>query len=300
MAAAPTVEIPFGTLGQLAVSGVAVGCVYALVALGFNAIFNATGIVNFAQGNLVLWGGFLFYAGTQTMKLPLVASALIALAGVALIGAVVQLGVVRPARGTGHIGRGASLIGVALLSEALTAMIWGVDALPVPEFTPGVPFSLGSVVITRQQIWIVAVTVIVVLCLQLFFRRTTAGIAMRAASLNPGAARGVGISVERMALLAFVLAAVLGGIGGILITPLTGVSVIGGFSFTLKGFTAAVLGGLGDMFGAILGGIVLGLIESLSAAFISSGYQPAVSMAVLILAFLLRPGGILGVAVSRA
>lgn len=295
----PLVAVSVATLGQLAVSGVVVGCVYALAALGFNAVYNATGIINFAQGELVLWGGFLFYAGSQSLHLPLILSALLALAAIALIGALIQLGVVRQGRGSGHIGRGASLIGVALLSTAITAAVWGVDPLPVPEFTPGTPFSVDGVVVTQQQIWIVAMTFCVVFFLQVFFRRTTAGIAMRAASSNPDAARGVGVSVQQMALMAFVLAAVLGGIGGILITPLTGVAFSGGFALTLKGFTAAILGGLGNIVGAVVGGVALGLIESLSAAFISSGYQPAVPMAVLILVFLLRPGGILGVAVSR-
>lgn len=293
------VAVSLLTLEQLAVSGVVVGCVYALVALGFNAIFNATGIINFAQGEFVLLGGFLFYAATTSFELPLIPAIMVALAIIAVVGAAIQLAVVRPSRGAGHIGRGASLIGVSLLVVAVTGAIWGVNPLPVREFTPSAPIILGGVVITRQQIWIVGITLVVVLLLQLFFQRTTAGIGMRAASLNPDAARAVGVSVQRMALLAFVLAAVLGGIGGVLLTPLTGVSSTAGLTFTLKGFSAAILGGFGNMTGAVIGGITLGLIESLSAAYITSGYQAAVPLIVLILVFMIRPGGILGVSIPR-
>lgn len=295
----PILAVSTVTLEQLAVSGLVIGCIYALAGLGFNAIFNATGIINFAQGDFLVLGGFFFYAGSATFHLPLIPAVLFSLVIVSAIGAFVQLAIVRPGRGSGHIGRGASLIGVSLLVTAVTADVWGVNPLPVREFTPGKPYFLGEVVITRQQVWIVGVTLVVVIALQLFFQRTTAGIAMRAASLNPDAARGVGVSVQRMALFAFILAAALGSIGGILITPLTSVSYNTGFALTIKGFTAAILGGLGSMYGAVVGGVTLGLIESLSAAYITSGYQQAVPMAVLILVFLLRPGGILGTSVSR-
>lgn len=295
----PVLAVSLVTLEQLAVSGFVIGCIYALAALGFNAIFNATGIINFAQGDFLVLGGFFFYAASTTWHLSLIPAAAVSLVIVSAIGGVVQLVIVRPGRGKGHIGRGASLIGVSLLVTAITADVWGVNPLAVREFTPGLPYFLGEVVITRQQVWIVAVTLIVVVLLQLFFQRTTAGISMRAASLNPDAARAVGISVQRMALLAFVLAAALGAIGGILITPITSVSYSTGFALTIKGFTAAILGGIGSMYGAVVGGVTLGLIESLSAAYITSGYQSAVPMAVLILVFMVRPGGILGTSVSR-
>jgi branched-chain amino acid transport system permease protein len=295
----PMLAVSLVTLEQLAVSGLVIGCIYALAGLGFNAIFNATGVINFAQGDFLVLGGFFFYAATATWHLSLIPAALVAVAIVTAIGAFVQLAIVLPGRGTGHIGRGASLIGVSLLVTALTADVWGVNPLGVREFTPGAPYILGEVVITRQQVWIVGVTVGVVVLLQLFFQRTTAGIAMRAASLNADAARAVGVSVKQMALIAFILAAALGAIGGILITPITSVSYSTGFALTIKGFTAAILGGLGSMYGAVVGGVTLGLIEALSAAYITSGYQSAVPMFVLILVFMLRPGGILNTTVSR-
>jgi branched-chain amino acid transport system permease protein len=289
------------TVEQLAVTGVVIGCIYALIALGFNVIFNATGLLNFAQGDFLLFGGLLLYATSHTFDLPLVPAILLAVAGVGALGGIVQLGVMRQVRGEGLIGAGTALLGVSFLFTAVASWIWGVDPLPVPEFTPGPAYSVGNVYITRQQVWVVGVTVLVVLLFQLFYQRTRLGIAMRAAALNPGAARGVGISVEWMALLALIIGAALAGVGGVLVTPITGVVVGGGLVFVVKGFTAAILGGLGDSRGAIVGGITLGLVESVSAAFISSGYQEAVPMVVLILVFIIRPGGILGVGLaSRA
>ena len=290
------------TIQQLAVTGVVVGCIYAIVALGFNVIFSATGLLNFAQGNFVLLGGFLFFTAAITWEIPLIPAIIVALVLVGAAGAIVQLAVVRLVRAQAGEARviqtGTALLAVAFLITAVASWIWGVDPVPVPEFTPGPPFFLGDVVITRQQAWVVGVTIAVVFLFTLFFLRTNLGISMRAAALNPDAARGVGISVERMALLAFVIGCALAGLGGILITPINGVFVGAGLIFTVKAFTAAVLGGLGDPRGAIVGGIVLGLLESVSAAFISSGYQEAVPMVVLILVFMFRPGGIMGVGLA--
>ncbi len=295
------IAVSLATVEQLAVSGVVVGCVYALIALGFNVIFNATGLINFAQGEFVLFGGFFLYTASILLDLPLVPALLLAIAAVSVIGASVQLGVIRFARGEGHIGAGASLIGVSLLMVAIASWAWGADPLPVREFTPGEPYRLGDVLITRQQLWVIGVTIVVVVGFQLFFQRTSLGVAMRAAAQNADAARGSGISVERMSLMAFIIGAALAALGGVLITPILGVAAYGGLTLVLKGFTAAMLGGLGDPRGAVIGGLALGLVEQVSAAFISSGYQEAVPMAMLILVLMLRPGGILGVGVaSRA
>jgi branched-chain amino acid transport system permease protein len=290
------------TIQQLAVTGVVVGCIYAIVALGFNVIFNATGLLNFAQGQFVLLGGFLLFAAARTWDIPLIPAILVTLVLVGVAGAVVQLLVVRQVRAADGEARviqvGTALLAVAFLITAVGGWIWGVDPVPVPEFTPGEPIFLGDVVITRQQLWVVGVTVVVVILFTIFFLKTNLGLSMRAAALNPGAARGVGISVERMALLAFVIGCALAGLGGILITPINGVVIGGGLIFTVKAFTAAILGGLGDPRGAIVGGIALGVLESVSAAFISSGYQEAVPMVVLILVFMFRPGGIMGVGLA--
>lgn len=282
------------TVGQLSISGVVTGCVYALVAVGFNIIFNGAGMINFAQGEFVVLGGFLFYALTTGLGLPLLPAVVLAVAGVALVGVLIQVGVVRVARGEGVIGRDVATLGVALLLIAFMAAVWGVDPLPVRAFTPGDPVLSGTVTMSRQDVWIVVATIAAAGLLQLFFSRTTMGISIRAASLNASAARGVGLSVNRIAMLSWALGAGLAGLAGVLITPTTGVAVTGAFVFTLNGFAAAILGGLGSMVGALVGGLTLGLVTSLSAAFIPSGWQGAVPMLVLLLVLMARPSGILG------
>lgn len=294
--------VSFLTLKQLAVTGVVVGCIYGLIGLGLTVIFNATGLLNFAQGSFVVLGGFLMYAATQSWGLPLVPAIAVTLVLAGAIGGAVELVVVQLGRtGSGEdrlIGSGTALLAVTYLFTAISGWIWGVNPLAVREFTPGPSFHLAGAVITRQQTWVVGVTLVVVVLFALFFQRTSLGIAMRAAALNSDAARGVGISVKRMSLLAFVVGCALAAVGGILVTPITGASSDGGLNFVVYGFTAALLGGLGDPRGAILGGVVLGLIESLSGAFIASDYQTAVPMVVLILVFMVRPGGILGVGLA--
>jgi branched-subunit amino acid ABC-type transport system permease component len=156
------------------------------------------------------------------------------------------------------------------------------------------------VAITPQQFLILGATVAVIIALWVFFRRTVVGLAMRAASLNSDAARGVGVMTDRTAVIAFGLSAGLAAIGGVLVTPLAGADpVTGAFIFTLKGFAAAALGGLGSFPGAVYGGLALGLVESLSGAYISSSWQAAVPFAVLLLIFFLRPGGIVGATVGH-
>lgn len=294
--------VSFLTIKQLAVTGVVVGCIYGLIGLGLTVIFNATGLLNFAQGSFVVLGGYLLYATNQTWGIPLVPAVLVTILLAAVIGGIVEFVVVQVGRtGSGEarlIVSGTALLAVTYLFNALFSTIWGPNPVAVPEFSSGLPFNVAGAIITRQQAWIVGITVLLVVGFALFFRRTTLGVAMRAAALNSDAARGVGISVKRMSLLAFVLGCALAAIGGILITPITGASSGDALNYVVYGFTAALLGGLGDARGAILGGILLGLIESISGAFISSDYQTALPMVVLIIVFLARPGGILGVGLA--
>lgn len=297
-----TFAVSFLTLKQLTVTGVVTGCIYGLVGLGLNVIFNATGLLNFAQGSFVVLGGFLLYATTHSWHLPLVPAILLTIVIATAAGMVVELVVVRLGRTGGGEERlivsGTALLAVTYLFNAISDVVWGQNPLPVPQFTSGNSLHLAGAVITPQQVWVVGVTVAVVALFALFFQRTSLGIAMRAAALNPDAARGVGISVARMSLLAFALGCALAAVGGVLITPITGVSSGDSLNFVVYGFTAALLGGLGDARGAILGGILLGLIEAVSSAYIASDYSTAVPMAVLIIVFMVRPGGILGVGVA--
>jgi branched-chain amino acid transport system permease protein len=288
-------------LGQFVVAGIVAGSIYALVALGFNVIFNATEIINFAQGEFVMLGGMFYYAATSTAGLPLVAALAVAVGGVTLVAALLEVMVIRPAAQATVLGLVLVTLAAALLAEAGARTIWGVNPLSVPSFTPGPPFQAGGVTITRQAVWVVASTLVVMAALRWFSTRTDTGLAMQAAALNREAAATVGISVRRMVFLSFLIAGLLGGIGAVLITPITKVHYELGLSMGIKGFTAAMLGGLGNMPAAVLGGLTLGLVESIAAGYVPSGLREAIPMSVLVLILLLRPTGILGTgAVDRA
>jgi branched-chain amino acid transport system permease protein len=288
------------TWGQLMVTGIGLGCVYALVAAGFNITYNATGLINFAQGNFVIIGGLIFFTASTTWNLPHLPAALVAVLLTGAMGAVVQFAITGRTRGEGEIGAGIATLGIALLAVAISAQLWGLNVVAVPLFLSGNSVIVGGVAITPQQFLIVGATVAVIVLLWLFFKRTIVGIAMRAASLNRDAARGVGVVTERTAVIAFGLSAALAAIGGVLVTPLAGADpVAGAFIFTLKGFAAAALGGLGSFPGAIFGGLALGLVESCSAAYIGSSWQGSVPFIVLLLIFFLRPGGIVGATVGH-
>lgn len=286
------------TIGQLAASGLIAGCIYALIAIGFNVLYKSMGMLNFAQGEFVILGGFLFLSlsGVGIPLLPAVAGAL---AGVGLVGFLVEYLVMRRTRAEGLIGRGVATIGVSLFAVAVTSVIWGVNPLRVRPFSAGPPIHLGQVVISRQQAWIVVLSLAAVIALHLFFTRTQSGIAMRAASLNAAAARGVGISVQRVNVTAWVLSALVAGLAGILVTPITGVAFGMGLIFTLKGIAAAILGGMGSMVGAVIGGVIIGVVESMSAIFMSSGWQEAMPMLLLVLVLMIWPKGILGTGPDR-
>ena len=287
-------------LGQFLVAGVVAGSIYALVALGFNVIFNATEIINFAQGEFVMLGGMFYYAATTTAGLPVPVALAVAVASVALVAALLEVTVIRPAAQATVLGLVLVTLAAALLAEAGARSIWGVNPLSVPGFTPGSPFRAGGVTVTRQALWVVGSTLVVMAALRWFSTRTT-GLAMQAVALNREAAETVGISVRRMVFLSFLIAGLLGGIGAVLITPITKVHYELGLSMGIKGFTAAMLGGLGNMPAAVVGGLTLGLIESTSAGYVPSGLREAIPMAVLVAVLLVRPTGILGTgAVDRA
>lgn len=286
---------------QFAVTGIVTGSIYALVALGFNAVFNATDVVNFAQGEFVMLGGLLSYTGSELLGLPVAAAVVLAVLAVAVIGGLLQLLVVQPAKQATVLGLTLATVAAALFATAMARAAWGVNALNVPAFMPGEAIRTGGVVITAQSIWVVAAALIAMLAMREFQRRSTTGLAMQAVALNRPAAEAVGISVSKMVLLAFVLAGALGGLGGVLLAPITGAAYGIGLGLTIVGFTAAVLGGLGSISGAVVGGLALGMIEALSAGVISSAWQQVVPMALLILILMVRPTGILGTgALSRA
>jgi branched-chain amino acid transport system permease protein len=277
---------------QFLVTGLATGAVYALVGLGIVLVHQVTGIINFAQGDFVMLGA-LSFALLNEDGMGLLPAAGIALAITAVVGILVERLAIAPAR-SATIERLIILtIGASITIQGVTLVVVGTDPHFAEPFTAGEPLLIGGVVILQQYLWVVGLTAVAVVALWFFLTRTLTGKAMRAAATNREAARMVAISPGLMSMLAFLLAALLGGVGGVVLAPLQAPSAGIGIALGLKGFTAAVLGGLNSPSGAIVGGLLIGVIESVAAGYLPSGYKDAIAYGLLFLVLLVRPQGLL-------
>jgi branched-chain amino acid transport system permease protein len=283
----------FADLLQYFFSGLTNGAIYALIALGFGIIYNATTIINFAQGEMVMLGALSaisFYHLIPSLPLAFLGG----VAAVAVIGLVFERIALRPVKEASHISLIIITVGGAVFIKGLAMIFWGKEPYSLPPFTSNVPLHLGPATILPQNLWVLGLTALFVLVLEAFFRLTLVGKAMRACAYNARAARLVGISPNRMVQLSFGLSAALGAAGGILIVPLTLGMYDMGTMLGLKGFSAAIFGGLGSSLGGVLGGLLLGVAESLACGLISSGYRDAVAFFILLVVLFLRPQGLLG------
>jgi branched-chain amino acid transport system permease protein len=282
-----------GELLQFVASGLQNGAVYALVALGFTLVYASTGIINFAQGEFFMLGGMLAVAGVRA-GLPLPFAVLASVAGTAAIGLLFERVALRPRRSSGPLVLIIITIGGSMVMKSLARHAFGPNELSLAPFTPGDPIAIGGASIDPQVLWIWGLTIVAVVGLTFLYSKTKLGRAMRACSLSHDAARLMGIDTARVVMISFGLAAALGALGGVAVAPLTQTAFDVGSRAGLKGFAAAILGGLGNPLGAVVGGLVLGVLESLSVAFISSTYKDAISLVVLLAVLFLRPQGILG------
>jgi branched-chain amino acid transport system permease protein len=279
---------------QFVFSGLTSGAIYAMVAIGFSVVHNTMGIVNFTQVDFVSLGGMLLYGALVSAQIPMLAALPVAVAGVALAGALVELTGLRPSRSRNQLVLILLTIGLSIVLRGIMQRIWGKNSLAVPPLAGEAPLTVWGASITPQAVWILVITALAMSLLVLFFRKTTAGLAMRAVASNPTAAAVVGLRVQRVRTLSFALAGALGGLAGILVTPITTLRYDVGVLLGLKGFAAAVLGGFGSFPGAILGGIALGLLESLGAAYVSSAWKDTIAFLVLLLVLFARPHGLMG------
>jgi branched-chain amino acid transport system permease protein len=287
--------VDFAFLGQTILNGLSVGCIYGLIGIGFCVIYNASGIVNFAQGAFVMMGGMLTYV-LLDHHVPLVLAAIIATAVVALAGVVIERVVVRPLwdrKATMFVMILATLA-VQIVIERATLMLVGDQAKNIPVFTDLPPLRFFGVAIGFQTLWIFGASLILIAGLALFFNKTLVGRAMRACAINREAAALQGIQVSRMLALSFALSAALGSIAGILVTPTQFTAFNVGTPFAISGFIAAIVGGFGRPFGAFLGGLTLGLAQALAVFGLGSGLKNVAALSVLLIFLFLRPSGILG------
>jgi branched-chain amino acid transport system permease protein len=278
---------------QYLVSGLTVGATYGLTALGFTIIFNTTGLINFAQGEFVMLGG-MFAVSFAHLGLPVGLAVVLAALATTVVGAVMERLTIRPVAGAPAINLVIITIGVSILIRGLAMLAWGKDTFALPAFSGEVPLLFLGAAMQPQSLWVLALTLSLLAGLRFFFSHTMYGKGMLACSFDRRAAYLVGISVERMVLLSFMIAALVGATGGAILAPLTMTAYDVGILLGLKGFAACILGGLGNPFGAAAGGLILGVLESLGAGYLSSAYKNAFTFIILLLFLFVRPTGLFG------
>lgn len=278
---------------QFVASGLTAGAIYALVALGFAIIFNASGAINFAQGEFVMVGG-MSAVSLLALGLPLPLAILLAVLASVIVALLVERIAIAPARDAGTVTLIIITIGVALFLRGLAQLVWGKGVFRLPAFSGEEPIALFGATLLPQSLWVLGGAALSVVALGAFYRRTLLGKAMLATAHNRLAAQLVGINTRAVLFASFGLAAALGAIGGVLIAPIAFTSYDTGIMLGLKGFAAAMLGGMGSFAGAVLGGLVLGLLEGLGAGFVSSAYKDAIAFVVILAVLFFLPGGLLG------
>jgi branched-chain amino acid transport system permease protein len=284
---------------QLLVSGITNGCIYAIVAVGFSIIYNSTGVINFAQGEFVMIGAMV--AAVLLAKASLLVALPAAVVVGCAVGALLALLILIPLRRASVITLVIITIGASIMFRGLAQLFLGEQAIPVPPFTGVIKggltedrvFHFAGAVIRGQDLWVLGVTAVLVIGMQIFFKYSLVGKAMRACSINATGARLAGISIRRMVVLSFVMAAGLGAVAGVTVSPICCARCTMGVYLGLKGFCAAVLGGLGNFSGGVWGGIILGVVESLVGGLLWSDYKDAVAFLILIAILFIRPEGLL-------
>lgn len=283
-------------LSQSIVTGVGVGLIYGLVGIGFCVIYNASGIVNFAQGVFVMLGGMFCSTAMTQLGLPLVVAAVLSIPLVAVVGIVIDRLVVRP-----MWDRSATLFAIILATLATQIMIERIIVLTLgdqprtlPEFTSGGPLKIGSIAIGYQLFWILGCGGLMVAALWLFFTRTVTGQALRACAQNREAAALLGIPVSRMLMISFALSAALGAVAGVLVTPTQYTSFSVGTPFGVNGFIAAIIGGFGNAGGALAGGILLGVAQAVAIVMFGAGFKNVAALSMLLVVLLVFPSGLFG------
>ena len=276
---------------QFLFSGITVGATYALVGLGFSIIYNASHVINFAQGEFVMLGGMatVFFYGAG---LPMPLAMAMAVAMTIFIGMALEKFAVEPAKGASIVTLIIITIGASIFLRGLAEVLWGRNFHSLPPISGSDPINIGGALVLPQSLWVVGGTIVIVITLAWFFNRTMTGKAMVASASNPLAARLVGINLKFILLLSFALSAMLGSIAGILIAPISLAYPGVGIMLGLKGFCAAILGGMGNPMGAVLSGLIVGISEALTAGYISSAYKDAVAFIIILAVLFLRPNGL--------
>ncbi len=279
---------------QYCLAGITTGSIYAVIGIGFNIIYNTTGIINFAQGEFLILGAMLAISFAGVM--PLFPAIILAILITAVIGALIEFIFIRWIKRPSVLGLIIVTIGISILLRELMLHLWDEKVRALPFFTGNEISSIRilGAYISPQVLWVLGLCTVVVVALSLFFKFTLIGRAMRACAANRNSARLCGINARWMVSLSFMLSAGIGALAGCVISPLTQTQYNMGTSLAIKGFTVAVLGGLGNSMAAVMAGLLLGLLEAFSISLLPLAYKDAISIAVLLIILFFKPSGILG------
>jgi branched-chain amino acid transport system permease protein len=282
------------TLLQLIFAGIGMGSIYALVALGLVLIYRTTHVVNFAQGDFPMVGAFLLVLSLQNAGLPYWTGILISLAGMAVFGVIFNLAVYYPLRNRSYLPVLISTLGASIFVQNTILATYGPHPANLPPLLPFRGLTIGAIFLDTQYLVIIAVTAALVWAQHLFFEKTVLGKMIQATAQDKEMCTLLGIPVRWMIMLTFVYSAILGGVAGVLVGPIMYFSIPMGTAIALKAFAATIVGGFGDIRGAVVGGIGLGIVESLCAAYISVPYKDAFAFIVLFAFLMVRPQGLFG------
>lgn len=277
---------------QYLLSGLSTGAIYSLIGIGFAIIYNSTGIINFAQGEFVMLGGMLTYFFLSVVKLPLMVAMLLAIVFTTAVGVLFERLAIRPLKNASPLILVIITIGGSILIRGLAMLVWGKDTHSLPMFSGNEPITIAGATLLPQHLWIFAITLFIIVVNRYFFYHTISGKAMRACSHNRRAASLVGVDVKRMVFFAFAISSAMGSVAGIITAPLTMTSYDVGVMLGLKGFCAAIIGGMSSGIATVFGGLLLGVLEALGAGLISSGYKDAIAFIILLLILFIRPQGL--------
>ena len=279
-------------LGQLIASGLALGSIYALLALSLVLINKSTDVVNFAQGEMAMFGTFICFALLAKAGMPLIAVLVLAAPIGALLGLATERIAIRPLQGAPQVNALIATIGLWMIFHHSAGWIWGYDPVRFPSLFPSDPLNVLGARVAQNSLGIIGVSVLVMILLYLFFAYTRTGIAMRAASMNRRAAQLMGVEVQKVGLLAWALATAISVVSGLLIAPLTFLDFEMMFAVLLKAFAGAILGGFNSLPGAVAGCLLVGVLESLFAAYVSTAFKDTFAFCIIIAVLMLRPQGL--------
>ncbi len=279
---------------QFIFMGLQRGSIYAMVAMGFNMIYNSTGIINLAQGEFVVLGGLMMVTLTMGLNLSIPFALMITVIFVTVIGILMERFTINPVKSPTVLRLIIITVAVSILLKGVAMCFWGKESHYMRHFTGTEPFEIMGATILPQTLWIIGILLVIVVGFALFFNFTMTGKSMRACSINRDAARLAGINDRNMVMLSFALSAGIGAVAGSIITPIIQMDYARGALLGIKGFGAAVVGGLGNSFGAVVAGLLIGIVEALGGGYISTHYMDAFALLILLVVLFIRPSGIFG------